>query len=83
MELLVVILVATLGVGAALYPLLTRSRRNAPPADLGTDAGVAARVRDYRAALRAGTYCVRCGTANPSASRYCGECGARLTAALE
>lgn len=32
----------------------------------------------YRAAVRAGTVCRKCGQANPDGSVYCYECGGRL-----
>lgn len=32
----------------------------------------------YRAAVRAGTVCRKCGQANPEGSAYCYECGTRL-----
>lgn len=35
-------------------------------------------VRFYREALKAGTLCARCGTANGAGSRFCGECGKPL-----
>jgi ribosomal protein L40E len=35
-------------------------------------------VARYRAALRAGTLCRKCGAANPPDSRFCAECGAGL-----
>jgi hypothetical protein len=39
---------------------------------------VEAEVHQYREALKAGTLCERCGTANASGSRFCGECGRPL-----
>jgi hypothetical protein len=39
---------------------------------------IEAEVLRYRAALRAGTLCRKCGQANPAASAFCFECGARL-----
>lgn len=44
-------------------------------------AAVEAEISRYRVALREGTLCPRCGTANPAGSRFCGECGRRLAAA--
>jgi hypothetical protein len=35
-------------------------------------------VQRYRAALRAGTVCNKCGQANPADSRFCFDCGAPL-----
>lgn len=40
--------------------------------------GVETEVLAYRAALKAGTLCSRCGTANAAGSRFCGECGRAL-----
>ena len=44
----------------------------------GSDRDVEAEVLRYRAAVRAGTVCRKCGQANPAASVYCYECGERL-----
>lgn len=38
-------------------------------------------IRRYRAAVRAGTVCRKCGQANPADSAFCFECGARLPGA--
>jgi ribosomal protein L40E len=35
-------------------------------------------VQRYRAALRAGTICRKCGQANPADSTFCFDCGAQL-----
>jgi hypothetical protein len=35
-------------------------------------------VQRYRAALRAGTVCTKCGQANPADSRFCFDCGTQL-----
>jgi ribosomal protein L40E len=35
-------------------------------------------VARYRAALRAGTICRKCGEANPPGSRFCADCGSDL-----
>ena len=35
-------------------------------------------VQRYRAAVRAGTICRKCGQANPADGAFCFECGARL-----
>ena len=42
------------------------------------DDPVEAEVLRYRAAVRAGTVCRKCGQANPADSLYCFECGTRL-----
>ena len=44
----------------------------------GIDPGIRQEVDRYRAALRAGTLCDRCGQANAEGSRFCGECGRPL-----
>jgi hypothetical protein len=41
-------------------------------------ARIEADVARYREALRAGTVCARCAQANPSGSRFCGDCGKPL-----
>ena len=38
-------------------------------------------VLRYRAAVRAGTVCRKCGQANPADSKFCFECGAQLARA--
>jgi hypothetical protein len=48
-----------------------------PPADRGDEA-VEREVARYRAALRAGTICRKCGEANGAGSRFCADCGAAL-----
>jgi hypothetical protein len=35
-------------------------------------------IQRYRAALRAGTVCSKCGQANPAESAFCFDCGAAL-----
>lgn len=35
-------------------------------------------IAAYRAALRAGTLCDRCGSANPEVARFCAACGRHL-----
>ena len=36
------------------------------------------KVERYRDAIKRGTLCERCLTANPGGSRYCGDCGKTL-----
>lgn len=54
----------------------------APAAPAGDDAAVSdaieAEILRYRAAVRAGSVCRKCGQANPAGSAYCYECGTRL-----
>jgi hypothetical protein len=49
-----------------------------PAAETTPPADVELEVQRYRAALRAGTICEKCGQANPADSRFCFECGAQL-----
>ena len=39
---------------------------------------IEAEILRYRAAVRAGSVCRKCGQANPAGSAYCYECGSRL-----
>jgi hypothetical protein len=56
----------------------------APPPVNPPDAGehahddIEAEVLRYRAALRAGTVCRKCGQANEEGSVFCADCGTRL-----
>lgn len=43
-----------------------------------TEDDVEREILRYRAAVRAGTLCRRCGQANPADSAFCFECGAAL-----
>ena len=59
-----------------------RSREQAegrpPPAqDIAAD-DLEQEIAAYRAALRAGTLCDRCGSANPEVALFCAACGRRL-----
>jgi hypothetical protein len=81
MEALVIIVMVLAAVAAVIYPLLRRSGTepldpagSAPPDDDALEREVAR----YRAALRAGTLCRRCGAAKREGSRYCAECGRRI-----
>jgi hypothetical protein len=49
----------------------------APAEAAGAD-DVEPEVARYRAALRAGTLCRKCGQANPEGSVFCADCGTRL-----
>jgi hypothetical protein len=82
MEILVAAVIAVAAVAAVLYPLV-RGRGAAVPLEAEENADavrgpVEAEIEQYRAALRAGTVCGRCGRANAERSRFCGECGHRL-----
>ncbi len=43
-----------------------------------SDDAIEREVLRYRAALRAGTLCPRCGQANPADSAFCSDCGRKL-----
>lgn len=82
MEIAVALLLTMLAVGAVLYPLVRGDvgagmREFEPPPPLDT-AALEREVERYRAALRAGTLCRRCGQANLQGSRFCQDCGRRL-----
>jgi hypothetical protein len=55
-------------------PEKTPRPRSASPGGSGLEDEVAR----YRAALRAGTICRKCGEANPPESRFCADCGGPL-----
>lgn len=81
MEIAVIMIIVVGTVAAVMLPLLRRQageqlERPASPAP--DDAALEREIGRYRAALRAGTLCRRCGTANAEGSRYCAECGRRL-----
>lgn len=75
----VIIVVAVLGALALVLVPLARGRGGASaPAD---DAGLEREIATYRAALRSGTLCRRCGRANVDGARFCADCGRALPAA--
>jgi cell division septation protein DedD len=51
---------------------------DAAPAEAAAEDDVEIEVQRYRAALRAGTLCSKCGQANPAESKFCFDCGAAL-----
>jgi cell division septation protein DedD len=51
---------------------------DAAPAESAAEDEVEIEVQRYRAALRAGTLCSKCGQANPAESKFCFDCGAAL-----
>lgn len=59
-----------------------RSREEAesrpPPAQDTVADDLEQEIAAYRAALRAGTLCDRCGSANPEVALFCAACGRRL-----
>lgn len=71
-EYLVVVVLVLLALSAVLFPLLVGRERYASEAELEAD------VERYRTALREGTLCRHCRTANPAGSRFCGQCGREL-----
>lgn len=62
-------------VAAVVYPLI---RRNPVDRVLDDEVKLEARIKSYRAALRAGTVCERCLHDNPAGSRFCADCGRPL-----
>jgi hypothetical protein len=81
MEIIVVLLIVVAAVAAVLVPLVRRGG-DEPLETPGTpsldDASLEAEVVRYRAALRSGSLCRRCGEANPGGSRFCAACGRAL-----
>jgi hypothetical protein len=59
-------------------PADARMPAGEPPRDTAAADEIELEVQRYRAALRAGTLCGRCGQANPADSRFCFDCGAQL-----
>ena len=66
---------------------MARPGKDAAPNAADADAGsldsasadpLESEVQRYRAAMRAGTLCRKCGQANPADGIYCYECGERL-----
>jgi hypothetical protein len=86
MEILVMIVLGLIVAGYVLVPLERSHRVVAYDWD-GSDTGMLREERRaaleseilaYRAALRAGTVCARCGFANAEDGRFCAECGRPL-----
>lgn len=82
-------IIIVLGLIVAAYVLipLTRNRAVVTYDWDGSEAGlrraerreaIEAEVQVYRAAMRAGTLCPRCGNANAAGSRFCADCGRKL-----
>jgi hypothetical protein len=82
MEIAIAIVIVVIAVGAVLLPLLRRDRStpDAPAIepDVLDEASLDAEIDRYRAAVRAGAVCDRCGQANPGGSAFCYECGRAL-----
>ena len=70
--------VGTSAAPAAAAPGEAREAAVPAAADAADADPIEAEVMRYRAAVRAGTVCRKCGQANPADSLYCFECGARL-----
>jgi ribosomal protein L40E len=82
MEIIIVVLVVVVAVVAVVLPLVLRGGAETLEADAAaggmSEAEIERQVLAYRAALRAGTLCRRCGAANPAGARFCHECGRRV-----
>lgn len=76
MEIAIIGLIVAAALAAVLYPLLVRG--DAKPGERLSEQALNERVARYRAAIKKGTLCERCLTANPSDSRFCSDCGAAL-----
>ena len=71
-ELVLILILGVIAVGAVAYPLLVGRARYADAGDLETD------IQRYREALVADTVCPRCRHANAPDARFCAECGRAL-----
>lgn len=71
-EILMIVILGVIALGAVAYPLLVGRERYADAAELEAD------IRRYREALAAGTVCPRCRHPNPGDARFCAECGRAL-----
>ncbi|HEX7050562.1 MAG TPA: zinc ribbon domain-containing protein [Longimicrobiales bacterium] len=82
MESVIIALLVVAAAAAVSWPLAEqrRGRWARPPSPLA-EAALDEAVGRYRVALRAGTVCSRCRFANPSGSRFCADCGRRLSGA--
>ena len=79
-QILIALGIALVVVAFIVWPMLERRHGTGAPQRVDLD-HVERRILEYRAALRRRTLCERCLYANPPASRFCGQCGARLAAA--
>ncbi|CAN5744656.1 hypothetical protein BH23GEM9_BH23GEM9_11140 [soil metagenome] len=64
--------------GATSATSARRTDAEVPAAEAYAEDEVELEVQRYRAALRAGTICSKCGQANPADSSFCFDCGAQL-----
>ena len=76
MEIAVVVAIAVAAIAVVLLPLLRRPAQASGPRM--SEQALDQQVAKYRAALKGGTVCEGCLTANPVASKFCGECGRPL-----
>ena len=74
MEIAVMVVVAVVAIGFVAYPLLTGSER----VTTFSEQALNEQVARYREAMRRGTLCDGCLTANAPGSRFCSECGRAL-----
>ena len=77
-QVLIVTAIALAVIAFVVWPML-EPKRTTPDATVDLDR-IEQRILEYREALRRGTVCERCLYANPDASRFCAQCGARLRA---
>lgn len=71
-ELVLILILGVIAVGAVAYPLLVGRARYDDDAELEAD------IQRYRKALKAGTVCPRCRHANAADARFCTDCGRDL-----
>ena len=71
-EIIVVLILGLIAVGAVTYPVLVGRARYADAAELEAD------IQRYREALAAGAVCARCRHPNSADARFCAECGRSL-----
>lgn len=97
MDVVVIAVIAVVVVAAVAWPVLRGGPTSDPHLDPdpsvleATDAKSAGaigspelerEILQYREALRAGTLCARCMTANPAGSRFCAQCGKPVSAGV-
>ena len=75
MELALIIAVAVIAIGFVAYPLIASEN----VAVVYSEEALNEQVTRYREAIRRGTLCDRCLSANAPGSRFCGECGRPLS----
>ena len=76
MELALIVAVALIAIGFVAYPLVSSREKNV---QLFSEQALDDQVMQYRAALKRGTLCEHCLSANAPGSKYCSECGRSLT----